>query len=127
MLFHWRKRQRFPGCASHPSGPSTNEAAERLPPQWETWHRSAQKVTRSWNEWSAAAGRDRSRLFGCYLGALFEEEQAAAELERTVKRGTSTPEVADLVASVASSDRFSQLDDGAVPTALARRRQIGLG
>jgi hypothetical protein len=55
--------------------------------QWDSWRRSAQKVTRAWSEWLATDGRQRPELFGCYVRALTEEEQAAAELERMLHLG----------------------------------------
>jgi hypothetical protein len=51
---------------------------------WTAWRRSAQKVTRAWNEWLAADHRSPSDRYRRYLSALGEEERAAVELARVV-------------------------------------------
>ena len=53
--------------------------------QWQAWRRSAQKVTRTWNEWLAADGRHRAASYIRHISALAEEERAAAEIELIVK------------------------------------------
>ena len=58
--------------------------ASASPRQWLAWRRSAQRVTRAWNEWLAADRSDRPDIYRCYLTALAEEERAAAEVERVV-------------------------------------------
>ncbi len=55
--------------------------------QWLMWRRSAQGVTRAWNEWLAADSRQRVERFRCYLSALSAEEHAAVELERVLGMG----------------------------------------
>jgi hypothetical protein len=50
--------------------------------EWLAWWRSAQRVSRAWNEWLAADSRRRPDIYGRYLSALAAEERAAAELER---------------------------------------------
>jgi hypothetical protein len=54
--------------------------AEFVP--WHIWRCAAQKTARAWNEWLAAGGSERPERYHCYVCALAEEEQAAAELER---------------------------------------------
>jgi len=46
---------------------------------------AAGKVARVWNEWLAADSHERDRLYRCYLRALADEEQAAADLECAVR------------------------------------------
>jgi hypothetical protein len=86
MFFGSRKRHKLAGGVSHPSRPADNDAGTRPSRQWETWRRCAQKVTRTWNEWLAAHGRDRAELYRRYISALAEEERAAAGLERAMYR-----------------------------------------
>jgi hypothetical protein len=87
MFFRSRKRQKSGGGASHTSDPASNWAETSQSRQRDSWRRSAQKVTRAWNEWLAADGRQRPQLFGCYVRALTEEEQATAALERMLHLG----------------------------------------
>jgi hypothetical protein len=59
--------------------------SEELDPQAEKlrdWRHSAQKVTRAWNAWLAADGRDRAARYTDYAAALAAEELAAARVER---------------------------------------------
>jgi hypothetical protein len=46
------------------------------------WWRSAQRVSRAWNEWLAADSSRRPDIYRRYLSALAAEERAAAQLER---------------------------------------------
>lgn len=71
-----------------PSGPEA-EPVDRNdpPPQWTSWRQAAQSVTRAWNEWSAASGRDRAELYARYASAIAAEERAATALEHEVKLG----------------------------------------
>jgi hypothetical protein len=55
--------------------------------QWQAWRLSAQKVTRTWNEWLAADGHQRAASYSCYISVLTEDGRAAAEIELIVKRG----------------------------------------
>jgi len=89
MFFGLMRRHKLTGGASHSIDPAGNEAAYWQSRQWHTWRRSEQKVTRAWNEWLAADGRERPELYRCYISALAEEEQAARELEGTVKLGAN--------------------------------------
>jgi hypothetical protein len=50
--------------------------------EWLAWWRSAQTVSRAWNEWLAADSSRRPGIYRRYLSALAAEERAAAELER---------------------------------------------
>jgi hypothetical protein len=95
MFFGPKKRHRSRRGASQPSDPVDNEAVEQESRQWQAWRRSAQKVTRTWNEWLAADGRQRAASYTRYISALTEEERAAAEIELIVKL--------DLVANGASA------------------------
>lgn len=84
MFFARKKRS---GLATDPSGvsdPGKSQRGERESCQWLAWRRSAQRVTRAWNEWLAADCRHRPEICRCYLTALAEEERAAAEVERVV-------------------------------------------
>jgi hypothetical protein len=51
--------------------------------EWLAWWRSAQRVSRAWNEWLAADSSRRPDTYHHYLSALAAEERAAAELERS--------------------------------------------
>jgi hypothetical protein len=85
MFFSRRKRHRSRRGASQPSDPVGNEAVGRQSREWQAWRLSAQKVTRTWNEWLAADGRQRGASFTRHVSALTEEERAAAEIELMVK------------------------------------------
>jgi hypothetical protein len=80
MFFGPRKRHRSPPGASQPSDPVGNEAVEQQSREWQAWRQSAQKVTRTWNEWLAAEGRERDASYTRHISALTEEERAAAEI-----------------------------------------------
>lgn len=62
------------------------------------WRRSAQQVTRAWNAWIAAEGRERSsgetddgrERYRAFVSALAEEERAAAEIERMLRPAESS-------------------------------------
>lgn len=85
MNFGFRKRRGPEGGASHPSARVATEAQTRRSLEWRSWRRSAQNVTRLWNEWLAADDPVRDECYRRYLSALVEEERAAASLERRVK------------------------------------------
>lgn len=84
MFVGRKKRRRLAVDPSHVSNPSESQPGERQSAQWLAWRRSAQRVTRAWNEWLAADRSDRPDIYRCYLTALAEEERAAAEVERVV-------------------------------------------
>jgi hypothetical protein len=69
-----------------------------------SWRGSAQKVTRTWNEWLAADSRATAGLYRRYVSALAEEEHAAAEVERAIK-GHPTVSPAD-TSSASEPARF---------------------
>ena len=48
------------------------------------WRRSAQRVTRAWNAWLAAASRDHDARYRVFVAALADETRAAAKLERMI-------------------------------------------
>jgi hypothetical protein len=64
------------------SKPAVPESAEGQAGQLLDWRRSAQRVTRAWNAWLAAEGRDRDARYSDYEAALAAEELAAAKVER---------------------------------------------
>jgi hypothetical protein len=68
---------------------------------WRAWRCAAQKATRAWNEWLAADGCARPERYRCYVCALAEEEQAAAELERTINLEEEAQELSVSSASAA--------------------------
>jgi hypothetical protein len=70
-----RKRQSKPAPAESP--PQAQQ-----PEPLREWRRSAQRVTRAWNAWLAAEGRDRDARYGDYEAALAAEELAAARFAR---------------------------------------------
>jgi hypothetical protein len=53
--------------------------------QLQEWRRSAQRVTRAWNAWLAAASRDADVRYRAVMAALADEERAAAEVERMIE------------------------------------------
>jgi len=55
------------------------------PAQLQSWRESAQRVTRAWNAWLAAEGRDRTARYRALEAAVAAEERAAAELERSAR------------------------------------------
>jgi len=85
MFFGFKKGRRSRGGASQPSDPVGNEAVGQQSREWNAWRRSAQQVTRTWNEWLAADGRERDASYTRHISALTEEERAAAEIELSVK------------------------------------------
>jgi hypothetical protein len=91
MFFGSRKQRKSAAGVSHPSAPIPSQAAEPELVPWSAWRSAAQKATRAWNEWLAADGQERSELYHCYVCALAEEEQAAAELERAPLTSRATP------------------------------------
>jgi hypothetical protein len=104
MFFGSRKRRRSAGGVPHPSDPASRRSAEPELVPWRAWRSAAQKATRAWNEWLAADGSERPALYRCYVYALAEEEQAAAELERTVNLEDNAQELSVSSASTAHSD-----------------------
>jgi len=70
MLFGPKKRHRSHRGASQPSDPVDNEAVEQESRQWQAWRRSAQKVTRTWNEWLAAERHERAASYTRHISAL---------------------------------------------------------
>jgi hypothetical protein len=103
MFFGSRKPNKSASGASHPSEPFGDEAVERQSRQWQTWRRSAQKVTRAWHEWLAADGRHRAAFYRRYISALTEEERAAAELELIINLAAEAKDASDCTSSSAGS------------------------
>ena len=88
MVFRSSNRHNPAAGVSHPSDLPGNEAGELQSQQWQTWRRSAQKVTRAWNEWLADGRRERVELYRYYF-ALPDEERAAAAIAQMVGLGAS--------------------------------------
>jgi hypothetical protein len=105
MVFRSRKRQKPTGGVSHPSALGADEGGERQARQWQTWRRSAQKVTRAWNEWLAANSRESTELYRRYVSALAEEERAAAAIAQTVNLGANAQDPRACIAPTARSGR----------------------
>ena len=103
MHFRSRKRQKPTGGVSHPSALAADEGGERQARQWQTWRRSAQKVTRAWNEWLAGGRRERAELYRRYVSALAEEERAAVAIEQTVNLGANAQDPRTCIAPTAHS------------------------
>jgi len=82
-----------PRAAEH-SDAGNPEATLRQTQQLQHWRRSAQRVTRAWNAWLAAEPRDRAIRYRVLMGALADEEKAAAEVERMIDLGDAGPCVA---------------------------------
>ena len=86
MFFGSKKRRKYANDASHPSEPGDSKVGKRQSRQWHAWRRSAQKVTRTWNEWLAADSCDDAEFYRRYTSALDQEERAAVAIERMVSR-----------------------------------------
>jgi len=85
MFFGSKKRHGSRCGASRPGDPVANEPVDQQSRQWQAWRLSAQKVTRTWNEWLAADGRQRAASYSSYISALADEERAAAEIELIIQ------------------------------------------
>jgi len=106
MLFGSRKRRNLGGGASPLGDPARSEAGAFRTPQWLAWRRSAQKVTRTWNEWLAAEGVEGDSLYRRYMAALGEEEQAAAELQHMNADAGVHSETAWIATGVCTARRY---------------------
>jgi hypothetical protein len=104
MFFGFKKTRRSRRDAPQPSDPVRDEAVEQQSRQWNAWRRSAQKVTRTWNEWLAADGRERAASYNGYISALAEEERAAAEIELIVKLGGEAKDASVCTGPAADTD-----------------------
>jgi len=62
--------------------PRKRQSKPAQPEPLREWRNSAQRVTRAWNAWLAAEGRDRDARYGDYEAALAAEELAAARFAR---------------------------------------------
>jgi hypothetical protein len=87
MFFGSRKHGSARGndCGSGWSEAETHESGQGQTDQLQDWRRSAQRVTRAWNAWLAADGRDRGVRYRAFVAALGDEERAAAEVERMIQ------------------------------------------
>ncbi len=72
-------------CLADHSDARTDETALGQTQRLIEWRRSAQRVTRAWNAWLAAEGRDRGVRYRAFAAALADEERAAAEIERGIE------------------------------------------
>ena len=93
MFFGSKKRRKSTNDASHPSNSAAAEVGKRQSRQWHAWRRSAQQVTRTWNEWLAADPCDDAEFYRRYTSALDQEERAAVEIDRMVSRTTTAQDV----------------------------------
>lgn len=84
-MFTPKKRARRAEGIAHPRDAFGHAASGGRSREWLAWWRSAQRVTRAWNEWLAADGSRRPDVYRRYVSALAAEERAAAELERLSK------------------------------------------
>ena len=100
-MFRSRNRHDGAGGVSHPSEVPGDEAGELQSRQWQTWRRSAQKVTRAWNEWLAGGRLQRAELYRRYVSALADEERAAAAIAQTVGLGANAQDPRACVAPTA--------------------------
>jgi hypothetical protein len=82
MIFKSNKRAKPVEAVTNLEDAYGNAASAGRSREWLAWWRSAQKVSRSWNEWLAADNSRRPDIYHRYLSALAAEERAAAELER---------------------------------------------
>jgi hypothetical protein len=54
--------------------------------QFDEWRASEHRVQRAWEVWLTAERSDQALAYAAFVGALAEEEHAAAQVERTVRR-----------------------------------------
>jgi hypothetical protein len=86
VLFRLRRRrsgQDRPRSADD-SDAETPGTTLRHTQQLQEWRRSAQRVTRAWNDWLAADSHTRAIRYRVFVAALADEERTAAELERVI-------------------------------------------
>jgi hypothetical protein len=86
VFFRLRRHQSARGnrrVADH-SDAGTDDTTAQETQRLVEWRRSAQRVTRAWNAWLAADGRDRALRYRVFVAALADEERAAAEVERMI-------------------------------------------
>jgi hypothetical protein len=81
-VFLNRRARRRARINRHGSEPT----AEPQSGQLDEWRRCAQRVTRAWNAWLATDGQERRAWYRAFVQALAEEERAAAEVERMMRR-----------------------------------------
>jgi hypothetical protein len=84
---HDRRVQASSGEDAHESEDEpTEDPAERERTRvLQCWRRSEQRVLRTWHAWQAAAARDKPERYRAYLGALADEERAAASVETATR------------------------------------------
>ncbi len=111
MFFGSNKRHGRRPDASRTSDPLCNdpvdhgnETVERHLRLWQTWRLSAQKVSRTWNEWLAADDRREAASYSRYLCALAEEERAASEMEVLVRCDAERESAGDRSGAIAHTD-----------------------
>ena len=102
MFFGSKKRaEANPGVSPPGDLPGDEVAGAAVSRQWQAWRRSAQKVTRAWNEWLAGGRRERAELYRRYVSALADEERAAAAIAQTVGLGANAQDPRACVAPTA--------------------------
>jgi len=104
MFFGPKKRHKRPRHAPRPNDRFGNQPEEQQSRPWQAWRLSAQKVTRTWNEWLAADERHRAASYSSYISALSEEERAAAEIELIVKFGAEAKDASARTDPTAHTD-----------------------
>jgi hypothetical protein len=99
MYFPFGKRKRRL-AASSPAGARRSDprSVQERSPQWRAWREAAQRVTRTWNEWSASDRPHRGKRYESYLSAVAAEERAALRLEHALT-GAADEDTADAAES----------------------------
>jgi hypothetical protein len=84
---HDRRVQASSGEDAHESSyePPQDSAERERTRVLQCWRRSEQRVLRTWHAWQAAAARDKPERYRAYLGALADEERAAASVEMATR------------------------------------------
>ncbi len=84
---HDRRVQASSGEDAHESSyePPQDPAERERTRVLQCWRRSEQRVLRTWHAWQAAAAGDKPERYRAYLGALADEERAAASVEMATR------------------------------------------
>jgi hypothetical protein len=87
VFFRSRRHRSARGnpCVASQGDAGTHETPLGNTAPLQDWRRSAQRVTRAWNAWLAAASRDADVRYRAFVAALADEERAAAEVERVIE------------------------------------------
>ena len=92
MNFGFGKRKRI---TERSTAHADARPVQERSPQWRAWREAAQRVTRTWNEWSASDWRHLRKRYESYLSAVADEERAALRLEHALGHQTKGGRTSD--------------------------------